>query len=181
MGDGTPPSLWDDDPEERRRRMAEALEVARAREAEEAAKVVYLPASAWYVDFQVRRAAEWAATVAARELGLPFTPVIKWFREGGPWERETDHPQGFRDRPGIAGYVEDGAPEVIWLTTRYCEPGARVSPPLVHTVAHETEHCRQQLAGLRGRTVAREKLAELMAGCLERASPCPAEDAARTE
>lgn len=167
--------LWSDDPAERRRRLDEALKVARSWEAEDAARATYLPADRFYVDPGVHRAAEWAARAAARELGLPFTPAIRWFREGTAADRVTDHPDGFRGDPDIAGYVEDGTPEVVWLNVVYCQPGAseRVAPSLQATVAHEVEHVRQQLAGLRGRTVARERLADLIAGCLERGDPVP--------
>jgi hypothetical protein len=159
--------LWHDDPAERRRRLNAVLAEYRAWEAEEAAKVVYLPAASWYVDVTVHRAAEWAAAVAAQALGLPFTPQVKWFREGGPEDRATDHPEGFRDRPGVGGYVRDDDPATVWLNTAYCRPGA-VSPSLQETVAHECEHVRQALAGMRGSSAGREQLAKLVAGRLLR-------------
>lgn len=164
-----PQSLWDDDAAERRRRLAEALERHRAREAEEADWVVHLPADAFFVDRTVHQAAEWAAAAAARELKLSFTPQIKWFREGGPLDRETDDPDGFRDRPGIAGYIRDDDPHTVWLNLLYCQcPPERISPSLQDTVAHEVEHCRQVLAGWRGRDAARERMATLVAAQLQR-------------
>lgn len=171
MADAASPTDWADDPEARRRRLAAALERQRRWEAEDAGKVVYLPASSWYVDPRVHRDAEWAARAAGEALGLPFTPQIKWFREGGPNDRATDHPEGFRDRPGVAGYVQDGTPEVIWLNVLFCEAGATVEPSLQAVVAHECAHVRQQLDGLRGRTEGRERLADLTARELLRGEP----------
>lgn len=169
---GPPPpgTLWDDDPAERRRRLEAAVAYHRTQAAEDAAKVTYLPASSWYVDHRAHAAAEWAARAAARALGLPFVPQIKWFREGGPTDRVTDAPEGFRDRPGVAGYVADGTPDVIWLNVVYGQGGA-VAPSLQEVVAHEAEHCRQQLAGLRGRTEGRERLAKSVAAQLLRGEP----------
>jgi hypothetical protein len=162
-----PESLWDDDPAERRRRLDARLEHYRAREAEEADWVTYLPADRWFVDVAVQRAAEWAAAVAARELKLSFTPTVRWFREGGPLDRETDHPEGFRDRPGVGGYVREDDPHTVWLSTVYCQAGD-VSPSLQETVAHECEHVRQVMAGWRGRDPAKERLATLVARQLVR-------------
>jgi len=156
------PSLWHDDPAERHRLLAARLEAYRAREAEEADWVVYLPADRWFVDVKVQRAAEWAVAAAARELALPFVPVVRWFRQGGPQDRVTDHPEGFRDRPGVGGYVRGDDPYTVWLSTAYCRPGA-VSPSLQETCAHECEHVRQILAGLRGSSADREALATLVA------------------
>lgn len=109
----------------------------------EAAKVVYLPTT-WGIDPEVQRAAEYAVAVAARELGLGFTPRVKWFRQGGPLDRETDHPEGFRDRPGIVGFADPADGRTVWLNIVYCRcpPGA-VEPSLQEVCGHEVAHLQQ--------------------------------------